>query len=69
MVIPWYILVYLNDLASYKLHVQSIFQTLEDTGLQLDIKKYKFDQTEVKYLGIIILTENIRINPDKINTN
>ena len=60
------VLVYSNDLASHKLHVQSVLQALEDAGLQLDVKKCEFDQTEVKYLGMIISTEGVRMDPDKV---
>lgn len=61
------VLVYSNDLATHKLHVQSVLQALQDAGLQLDVKKCEFDQTEVKYLGMIISTEGVRMDPDKVD--
>jgi hypothetical protein len=60
------ILVYSNDLTSYKQHVRLIIEALRDAGLQLDVKKYKFEVIEIIYLGIIISTNSIQIDPAKI---
>ena len=35
-------------------------------GLQLDIDKYEFSVTEVKYLGLIVTTKKICIDPEKV---
>jgi hypothetical protein len=60
------ILVYSDDLTSHKQHVRFVVEVLQDAGLQLDIKKYKFEVIEITYLGIIVSTNNIRIDPAKI---
>jgi hypothetical protein len=60
------ILVYSNDLTSYKQHVRLIIEALQDAGLQLDIKKYEFEITEVTYLDIIVSTNSMRIDLAKI---
>jgi hypothetical protein len=60
------ILVYLDDLLEYKEYVKKILRVLQDTSLQLDIKKYKFEVIEITYLGLILSTESIRIDPAKI---
>jgi Reverse transcriptase (RNA-dependent DNA polymerase) len=60
------ILVYSNDLTSYRQHVRLIIKALQDAGLQLDIKKYKFEVIEITYLGIIVSTDSMRIDPTKI---
>jgi hypothetical protein len=60
------ILVYSDDLTSYKQHMRFIIEALRDVGLQLDIKKYKFEVIEITYLGIIIFTNSMRIDPTKI---
>jgi hypothetical protein len=62
------ILVYSNDLTSYRQYVRLVVKILQDASLQLDIKKYKFEITEVTYLGIIVSTNSIRIDPAKITT-
>jgi hypothetical protein len=43
-----------------------VVEALRDAGLQLDIKKYEFEITEITYLGIIISTNSMRIDPAKI---
>jgi arginase family enzyme len=60
------ILVYSNDLTSYRQHVRFVVEALRDASLQLDIKKYEFKITKITYLGIIIFTNNMRIDPAKI---
>jgi Reverse transcriptase (RNA-dependent DNA polymerase) len=60
------ILVYSNDLTSYKQYVRFIIEALRDAGLQFDIKKYEFEVTEITYLSIIVSTDSMRINPAKI---
>jgi hypothetical protein len=43
-----------------------VIEVLQDASFQLDIKKYEFKVTEITYLGIIIFTDSIRIDPTKI---
>jgi Reverse transcriptase (RNA-dependent DNA polymerase) len=62
------ILVYSDDLTSHRQHVRLVVEALWDAGLQLDIKKYEFEITEITYLSIIISTDSIRIDPAKIIT-
>jgi hypothetical protein len=60
------ILVYSDDLTSYRQHVRLVIEALWDAGLQLDIKKYKFEVIEITYLSIIISTDSMRIDPAKV---
>jgi Reverse transcriptase (RNA-dependent DNA polymerase) len=60
------ILVYLDDLLEYKKYVKKILYVLQNTSLQLDIKKCEFEIIEIIYLGLILFIENIRIDPAKI---
>ena len=39
---------------------------LSKAGLHLKPEKYEFHKTEVKYLGLIILAEDIKIDPKKV---
>ena len=43
-----------------------VLERLQDTGLQCDIKKYKFYTTEVMYLGLIISRNGIKMDPKKV---
>jgi hypothetical protein len=61
------ILIYSNDPLKYKIYIRLVLQKLYDIRLQTDIKKYKFNITRIKYLGFIILINNILINLEKIS--
>ena len=41
---------------------------MKQAGLYLDINKCQFHVQEVKYLGLIITTEGLKMDPKKINT-
>ena len=43
-----------------------VLKCLQDTGLQYNIKKYKFYIIEVIYLGLIISYNRIKIDPKKV---
>ena len=61
------ILIYSNSKAEHKEHVRKVLKRLRDAGLQVDIDKYAFSVTEVKYLGLIITTKGIRMDPEKLS--
>jgi hypothetical protein len=48
--------------------VRFVIEALRDAGLQLDVKKYEFEVIEITYLGIIVSTDSMRIDPAKITT-
>lgn len=62
------ILIYSDDLQSHRTHVKSVLEVLEKAGLQLDVKKCEFETTEVTYLGMIISTTGVRMDPSKVDT-
>ena len=42
------------------------FVTLDSVGLQVDVKKSEFIVQEIKFLGVIIRVDSLRIDPEKI---
>lgn len=60
------ILVYSSNAHDHVTHVRSVLQRLLDANLQLDIDKSSFHVNEVKYLGLIIGTDGVRMDPDKL---
>jgi hypothetical protein len=60
------ILVYSNNLLEYKKYIKKVLYVLQNTSFQLDIKKYEFEVIEITYLGLILFTKSIRIDPAKI---
>jgi transposase InsO family protein len=59
------ILIYSEDELSHQEHVRKVLQRLRDAGLQADIRKCEFSVTRTKYLGFIIGTKGIEVDPDK----
>ena len=45
-----------------------VLAKLHEFGIQADIDKYEFHMTKTKYLGLIISTKGIKMDPAKIET-
>ena len=60
------ILIYSNSIREHRRHVSLVLQRLREFGLQADITKCEFHVTAVKYLGLIVTTEGICMDPEKI---
>ncbi len=61
------ILIYFNNELKHKIHVKLILQKLQEINLQINIIKCKFHITQVLYLELIIIIEEIKMNSSKIN--
>ena len=62
------ILIYSDNEAEYKIYIKRVLQKLIDAGLQVDITKYAFHVIEVPYLGLIITTQGVKMDPSKVDT-
>ena len=64
------ILIFIDkSLADYCNKIKKIFERLNNTDLKLDINKYKFEVTNIKYLDFIIdINKEISIDSEKICT-
>lgn len=61
------ILIYSEEVVDHEQHVKQVLQRLRDAGLQADIKKSEFSVTRTKYLGFIISTNGIEVDPSKVD--
>ena len=61
------ILIYLDNKLEHEHHVKKVLERLRNAGLQIDLKKCEFHVTRTKYLGFIISTDGIEVDPDKIS--
>jgi hypothetical protein len=61
------ILIYSEDPLEYKAYIKKVLDRLRAAGLQADIKKSEFSMTRTKYLGFIISTISIEVNPEKVS--
>jgi ribosome-interacting GTPase 1 len=62
------IIIFLKDPSKYIEHVKKVMRKLYNTGLSLNINKYKFNITKVKYLGLVFTLEGLKIPTKKVST-
>jgi hypothetical protein len=60
------IIIFSNEPAEHKAHVRQVLERLQATGLYCDTKKCEFVVTRTKFLGFIISTNSVEVNPEKI---
>ena len=60
------LIIYSKNETEHKKHVKMVLEWLHAAGLQASIKKYEFHITQTKYLGFILTTEDIEVDPEKI---
>ncbi len=61
------ILIYSNNELEHEIHVKLILRKLQEANLQMNIIKCKFHVTQVSYLELIIIIEEIKMNSFKID--
>jgi len=61
------IFIYSNTLEEHKKQVYKVLKGLSDAGLHLKPEKCHFHKQEVKYLGLIITTNGVRMDPEKVS--
>jgi len=61
------IFIYSNTLKEHKEQVYEVLKDLSQAGLYLKPEKCHFHKQEVKYLGFIITTKGIRMDPEKVS--
>jgi hypothetical protein len=60
------ILIYSDNELEHEIHVRKVLERLREAGLQADLKKCEFHVTHTKFLGFIIGTDGVEVDPDKI---
>ena len=60
------ILIYSVMLEEHQEHVRRVLEALSRVGLHLKPEECYFYKTDVKYLGLIISANGIRIDPEKV---
>jgi hypothetical protein len=60
------VLVYSNTPKEHTKHVLKVLYQLLDHSLYININKCEFSVKEVKYLGLIMSIEGIKIDPKKV---
>ena len=60
------ILIYSESIEEHRQHVRQVLTRLRMAGLQIDIEKCEFHTQETRYLGLIIGTDGVKMDPKKI---
>jgi transposase InsO family protein len=60
------LLIYSNDELEHQAHVKLVLERLRAAGLQASIDKCEFHVKRTKYLGFIVTTEGIEVDPEKV---
>jgi len=60
------VLVFSKTRTKHTKYINKVIQRLGNTRLQININKSKFYTTKTKYLGLIISTNSITIDPKKV---
>ena len=63
------VLIFSENKAEHELHVHQILERLRAAGLQAAIYKYKFHVTKTKFLGFVISTTSIHVDPAKTQSS
>lgn len=70
-----FVVVYLDDILIYsrtkeehEMHVRKVLEKLREFGLYAKLEKCQFDRDKVEFLGYIISTDGISMDPAKIKT-
>ena len=61
------ILIYSNTKKEHQQHVRKVLEALRRAGLQADIKKCEFHVAEVNYLGLVITSNGICMDSEKVS--
>lgn len=60
------ILIFSKTIEEHQEHVKKVLMRLKEAGFQIDIKKCEFHKQSVKFLGLIISTEGIKMDSSKL---
>jgi hypothetical protein len=60
------ILVYSKIVAEHLKHLATVMQKLQREKLLINVKKYSFMKMELIYLGFVISTDELSMDPDKM---
>jgi hypothetical protein len=60
------ILIYSDTLEEHKIHVRRVLEAIKGAGLTLKAEKCEFHQSSVKFLGVIISRDGVKMDPRKV---
>ena len=68
-----FLILYLDDILIFSKtkeehldHIRQVFQRLKEKKLLINLKKCSFMQEEIVYLGFVISTDGLKMDPEKV---
>ena len=61
------ILIYSTSMKKHRQHVRKVLTKLREAGIPANVDKCEFYVTETKYLGLIVSTKSIKMDPLKVD--
>jgi transposase InsO family protein len=61
------LLIYSDNELDHQIHVRKVLERLREAGLQASISKCEFHVPKTKYLGFIVGTDGIEVDPEKVS--
>ncbi len=61
------ILIYSKTLKEHRTHVKEVLGKLREADLQVDIDKCEFEVQETSFLGLLVFTNGLRMDPRKVD--
>lgn len=61
------IIIFSQDEMSHAKNLETIFKTLNDANMKIQLDKCEFYKDQVEFLGFVVTTEGIRSNPKKVD--
>ena len=62
------ILIYSKTQEEHEIHIREVLQRLREYGLYAKLEKCSFDQCQVEFLGYIVSSNGIAMDPSKVQT-
>jgi hypothetical protein len=59
-------MIYSENKLEHETHIKKVLERLQNTGLQVDIKKCEFRVKCTKYLEFIVSTNSIKVDLEKV---
>ena len=60
------ILIYSDTLEGHHVHVRQVLEVFKGAGLTLKIEKCEFHKSSVKFVGVIIFQDGVKMDPRKV---
>ena len=62
------ILIFSKTLEDHMMHIRKVFEKLREEKLSINLKKSSFVKKELVYLGFVVLSKGLKMDPQKVKS-